>query len=216
MFDKSYSDYYDFLNYDKDYKSEIEMIYKMAGKPKRILDVGCGTAFYWKYLPEGIQVCGIEKSINMILKSNYAGHIAHGDVLKQPNLEGYSKFDLVTALFDVMNYLPRHDWWYRLPLKKGGYFIFDIFDKRKVDRDGFLETRRNANGVERRIIPGNYDGRAVNLKILLHGDDWVETEIHKLYIYSQKEIETFAQGNFEIVKTLETSKWQTWYIIRKK
>ena len=164
MFAETYAKYYDLLNSDKPYKKEIKFVYKWAEKPKSILDVGVGTASYWKHYPEKVILTGIEKSVDMFLQANderiYLGDITH--YIHHP----YS-FDCITALFDVINYIPTHDWWKRLPLKKGGYFIFDIWDKEKVNKDGFRTTTKYRGGITRTIEPLIANETQVKLNILL-------------------------------------------------
>jgi SAM-dependent methyltransferase len=217
VFQKQYAKAYNLLNSSKDYKSEIEFVYDWAAQPKRIFDVGCGTAFYWKYFPSDVVIYGIERSIEMIIQSGLAKYIRLGDAQNSINYKGMSfEFDLVTAIFDVINYIPSQRWWSSLPVKKGGYFIFDVLDKEKIDQEGFKRTLRKIGDIERQIFPGFYDGRTIDLRILLLGSNFMETEIHKLYVYSEKDIEKYAAKSFEIVEIKKTENWQTWWKLRRK
>jgi hypothetical protein len=124
-----YSKVYDLLNQDKKYQEECEFVYRWASMPNSIIDIGCGTANYWKYFP--VRPLGIEKSKEMILQSEYFKDILCEDITEftpPRNIE----FDCAIALFDVLNYIHDHSWWENLPIKKGGYFIFDIWDMEKV------------------------------------------------------------------------------------
>ena len=207
---RNYADYYDLFNSDKPYKKEIGFVYKWANKPKFIFDIGCGTASYWKYYPEDVSIIGLDKSRQMGRKND---HIIFADVEKYKH---NSEFDCATALFDVINYIPRHEWWANIPVKKGGYFIFDCWDKKKVDREGFEYTLNQKGSAFREIRPINYDGKKVSLSIEVWDSMTHFTEVHEMYVHSRKEIEGFAKNLFEIVKIIPTKKWQTWYKLKRK
>lgn len=213
MFAESYAKYYDLLNQNKPYKKEIETIYKWAGKPMSIFDIGCGTANYWKYYPPRTFIVGIERSIEMALQVR--GHAIMGDI-SAFNFQRYSDFNCATALFDVINYIPDHKWWKNLPLKKGGFFIFDIWDKEKVEKEGFRSTIRRVEDVTRVITPFGYDRNTVTLKVQITTPDEDDTELHKLYIYSEDDIKKFAGKEFRIVEKKGTKGWQTWYKLVRK
>lgn len=212
MFSKKYAKFYNIFNSKKPYQEEINFVYRWAGRPKTIFDIGCGTANYWKFYPYGVQVVGIEKSKAMIGGDN---SIIQGDITKYKcPLMGY--FDCATALFDVVNYIPQHDWWKHIPIKRGGSFIFDVWDKKKVDSDGFLETFRSVDGNFRIISPLNYDGKRVDLRIECISADGVAEEEHRMYVHSHEDIKRFCGKEFEIVEVKPTKNWQTWYLCRRK
>lgn len=224
MFAKAYSQCYELFNSDKPYKKEIEFIYEWAGRPRDIVDLGCGRADYWKFYPKDVVITGIDRSKDMIAASDYKDNIVCGDIM----IATYKlPFDLVTALFDVINYLPRHDWWASLPLEKGGYFIFDCWDKEKVDKDGFKRTIKNVNGLTRtitpldrykkpmkgeRLIPTDY----INLEIKVEGVEVNFKEIHTMFLYSYRDIKRFCGNDFEIVEIKKTENWQKWFKLIKK
>ncbi len=213
MFFKKYSELYDTINSDKPYKKEINFVYEWAKKPRSIVDIGCGTAAYWRHYPPGVDVIGIEKSKSMIARSDFKCRIHNFDITTAaPNW----KLDTATALFQVINYIPRHDWWKNIPVKKGGYFIFDMWDKERVDKDGFQETSKMVDGVFRIIRPINYDGKSVDLKIDVWSAEDYFQESHKMYLYSSLDIQRFCGNEFEIVAVKPTKRWQTWYKCRRK
>ena len=183
MFGNGYSKYYDLLNQDKPYKKEIEFIYKWAGKPKWIFDIGCGRADYWKFYPRKCVVFGIDKSSAMA-KGNK--NIIHGDITKYKyNSKKYFLPDCATAIFDVLNYIPEHSWWPKIPVKKGGHWVFDIWDKEKVDRDGFRRTTRQVGNLTRTIIPLGYDGKRVMLRIEVFDGKDTHREDHEMFVWSE-------------------------------
>ena len=210
MFNKNYSAYYDLLNSEKPYEDEIKFVYKWAGRPKWIFDIGCGNGSYWKYYPAGTGIIGIDRSKSMGKNSN---QVIYADITKY---KANGKFDCATALFDVINYIPRHDWWKNIPIEKGGFFIFDIWDKEKVDQEGFDTTSKMYGYVYRRIIPRCYDGKKVNLLIEVSDEFGIGIEEHTMYVYSHEDIEKFCGKEFEIWDTRSTKKWQKWYKLRRK
>jgi SAM-dependent methyltransferase len=208
-----YSGYYDRMNSKKPYKSEMDLVYHFANLPNIILDIGCGTASYWKYLP--CKVYGIEKSQDMINKSPYKNRIIQGDIQNLPDYSKFGLFDCVTALFDVINYIPSQEWWKNLPLKKGGYFIFDIWDYKKITEDGFKKTVRIAGGTKR-IIKPNRVGEKVKLQITIKDGRKLIQENHTMYLYRAADIVNLCGKEFEVDKIVGTETWQTWYrLIRK-
>jgi hypothetical protein len=151
-------------------------------------------------------------------KSNYSRQIQTANI-QRVKFGKKSKYHCVTALFDVINYIPDHSWWKSLPVKKGGYFIFDIFDKEKVDREGFKTTIKERGNIERYIRPLEYNGKIALLKIYLTGYDNQEfftSEKHRIYVWSMKDIKRFCRGIFDIVEVKKTKKWQTWVKLRRK
>lgn len=218
MFARNYAEHYESLNQKKQYKKEIEFVYDWAHHPKRILDLGCGTAHYWQYYPEGVHVSGVERSSDMIALSAYKDRIAWHDVcIPGAFKKNGHKCDLVTALFDVMLYLPKHDWWKELPLSEGGYFIFDIWDKEKIERDGFKATYRAINGLARSITPFAHGPNSVKLRIELTDSRGLkETEVHQMFLYGIDDILEFAGKEFSIVDIKKTKEWRTWYKLKRK
>lgn len=213
----NYAKFYETFNRDKPYKKEIEFVYNWADKPKFLLDLGCGTANYWEYFPEECFVNGLERSEEMInIASRTKIGIFQGDILEIKKSPLKIEYDCVTALFDVINYLPRHDWWRDMPLRKYGSFIFDVFDKEKVEKDGFTKTVKTVGDSTRTITPLDYDGKEVKLQIEVENSEVSFREIHTMYLYSRKDIEDFCARSFEIMDVKTTPKWQRWYKLVKK
>jgi len=212
MFGEMYSKYYELFNQDKPYEREIKFVYKWAEKPKWIFDIGAGTGSYWKYYPKKTNIFGVDKSPSMIENSKNR-QIACFDITQYKH---HGRFDCATALFDVMNYIPEHDWWKEIPIDKGGYFIFDIFDKLKVDKEGFLTTVKKIKNATRTITPITYDGKTINLSIRVDNNGVVFIENHRMFLHSHEDIEKFCGNDFEIVEVWPTEQWQTWYKLRRK
>lgn len=210
MFSK-YAQYYDLFNSDKPYKKEIDFVYDWAERPSSIFDIGCGTANYWQYYPKETTLLGIDKSSSMISKDE---RIIHGDIAKLGKIR--ARFYLATALFDVLNYIPRHDWWKNIPLREDGYFIFDTWDKEKVLKDGFKETSKTINGVSREITPLYWDNKNVFLRIDVSDGHNHFCEEHRMFLHSHEDILKFCGDEFEVMEVKPTKTWQTWYKLRRK
>lgn len=210
MFAKKYALHYDILNKEKPYKKEIDFVYQWAGKPKSIFDIGCGTAKYWRFYPKKTAIVGIDKSRSM---ASIAGGVICADITKY---DAQGSFDCATALFDVLNYVTNLGWWRNIPVKKGGYFIFDVWDKEKVDRDGFEETYKKVNGVFRRIIPGYYDGDDIDLQIEVIEGKKRFVETHRMHVHSLDDIEQACGNDWAISGIKKTRTWQTWYRLKRK
>lgn len=215
MFTETYARLYEKFNKDKDYKSEIDFVWNWARQPKTVLDLGCGTAHYWKYYPEKVRVFGIERSQAMIDASPFKHRIIQHDITKMEEFPGV-KFPLVTALFDVLAYVDDHSWWKHLPIARGGYFIFDIWNKEKVKKDGFKETIRTADGISRVITPIYQDNTKVYLNMTLSSPTLCLTEMHEMNLYEFEDILEFAGNEFDVVDVKRTERWQTWYKLKRK
>ena len=213
MFSKVYAKNYDIFNSGKPYAKEIKFVYEWAKKPRTVFDIGCGTASYWKHYPEKTILFGVEKSKAMCEQAPYRGEVICGDVR---GIKIESKFDCATALFDVINYIPKHDWWNKIPVKKGGYFIFDLWDKKKVEKDGFRVTVKKSKDAIRVISPINQDSKSVELLVSVVSVSNIFQEIHRMYLYSHADIERFCGKEFKIVSIKETQTWHTWVKCRRK
>lgn len=218
-----YARYYDLIYKDKPYEKECKFVDGWADYPHFILDIGCGTSSYWKYFSTE-HIHGIEKSKEMINQSLFKDYIKHADITKiDPKilyLMHIHSYNCITALFDVINYIPTHKWWKHLPLRKGGYFIFDIWDKKKVDKDGFSYTEKKIGDFYRIMRPVQVHDQ---LKIYIYlvkrsayEDKVFVWEIHNVYIWSEKDIKKFCGKEFKIVDKKETDTWQVWYKLQKK
>ena len=212
MFAENYAAHYDLFNAAKPYRDEIEFVYNWAKQPKWIFDVGCGTAFYWKYYPYPTHIVGVDKSKAMISPIR---DVICADITTYKH---QGRFDCATALFDVINYIPQHHWWKNLPLNKNSYWIFDIWDKAKVDKKGFNTTVKEFGTMRRTIEPLEYKSRYVDLKITV--EDWLKktsyVEVHRMYLFTHKDIVKFCSDLFDIIEVKHTKSWQVWYLCKRK
>ena len=142
QFGNLYSQYYDLLYSDKNYKGEVEYINKLIKEnfleAKTLLDMGCGTGKHAELLCDaGYNVHGIDLSEDMLKIANNRCKnkedqlsFSHSDIQE---LDLDRKFDIVVSLFHVMSYQNRNSELIkafevaRNHLKDGGIFIFDFW-----------------------------------------------------------------------------------------
>ena len=99
IFSEHYSNQYDYIYFDKNYKSECDLVEEAIKKfstksPRSILDLGCGTGGHAiEFLKRGYDVTGVDLSPSMleIAKKKYV------------HMQCSSKFELINA--DVRNFL---------------------------------------------------------------------------------------------------------------
>lgn len=218
---KQYSQYYDLLYKDKNYKKEtdyiIGLIKELKPKTKEILNLGCGTGAHDRHLiRNGFNVTGLDiskdmitiaktKNLNKIKKDGKLDyHVMDIRNFKLPN-----KYDMVISLFHVMSYqntnedirntfncVSNH-------LNKGGIFIFDCWYGPGVLTD--LPTRRikiieddnlKIIRISEPEITTNKSIVAVNFDINLidkKKKDFIQfTEKHSMRYLFDSEIEEFA------------------------
>jgi SAM-dependent methyltransferase len=112
-FTQSYSRYYNLLYRDKNYAEEFYYIAEfipvggggvMGGKS--VLDIGCGTGKHLLYFKEaGYTVCGIDSSEGMLYEARkYLGQDAELVCARASEFDLNRKFDVITALFHVIDY----------------------------------------------------------------------------------------------------------------
>lgn len=210
-----YSFFYDQINSNRNFSFRCGVIEALAKNPKSILDIGCGTAHYWKYF-KAQKVQGIEISKQMISLSPYKENIVNADILTH-DYHKMDKYDAVTAVFDVMNYLPSHDFWHMLPIKKRGYFVFDIWNKSKILDEGFKTTTKSVGGISRTITPKvSRDMKTVRLNIFCEGYGLEPIrETHTMYIYSPEDIQNFCGEHYKIRSVIHSASWETWYQLER-
>lgn len=216
-----YSQYYDLLNRDKDYKSEafyINNILKGYGLSKlKILEFGSGTG---KHAEELVQfrhnVTGVEKSERMIEKSvQLEGFSLIHEDIRRVNLG--KKFDVVLSLFHVVSYqISNKDVSdvfssARNHLNPGGLFIFDcwytpaVYKNYPTNRSRVVENDKLKiyRFAEPTIIS---DKNIVNVSYKIFVEDLtlktidMFEELHPMRHFSMPEIEIFANlHKFEVI-----------------
>ena len=95
--------------------------------PKTLLDIGCGQGGFLNQLDSSIESFGIDLSQNQITIAKSKNLCVECMDLKELN----KNFDMQTAIFDVINYIPPKELnsffnkCYQT-LNQNGYFVFDI------------------------------------------------------------------------------------------
>lgn len=210
MFDEHYARAYDALNDGKDYIAEAAFVYNWAGRPRTILDLGCGTARHWQYYPPHVLMRGIDASRNMRGQAGKPNHITIGDI-RDIEYGLFAPFECVTALYDVVNYVDDLSWVDRLPLKRGKFFIFDIWDYDKIKRDGFEKRRKAIKGFDRTITPHIKTKRKVLLDVQCNG----MAERHDMTLWTLDDINACAT-KYNLTDIKFTSTWQLWVKLQRK
>ena len=125
-----YASIEEYLEFD----DEIQTLYNeisniaISKNPKTLIDIGCGQGEFCRIISSsGIKVLGVDLSEKQIEIASSKGIDTKCIDIKDIN----EKYDCATAVFDVVNYLPKDyiklflTHVYNL-LNDGGYFIFDI------------------------------------------------------------------------------------------
>jgi SAM-dependent methyltransferase len=219
---KEYADYYDLIYKDKNYGREVGFIENIFGKskPKKILEVGCGTGNYTKILLEReYEVTAVDISADMLEiaseKCVYKCKFIKGDI-RTVSID--EKFDACIAMFAVMGYITensdiskalnnihRH-------LKPNGIFIFDVWNGlavlRLLPEQRIKEVENDEIKIIRSAVPNlrAFDHICeVNYKLLiLNKEESTVNEINEKHIvrfYFPQEIKYYLEdAGFEVLK----------------
>ena len=220
-----YSDYYDLLYLDKNYREEVDYVFSNIPKKNeiKILELGCGSGGHAEFFCEnGNIVYGIDLSTSMIEKAldkkidNF--YPFQGNIV---NFELVEKFDLATSMFHVISYLNSNIDLLNCfnnvnnNLVKDGLFIFDYWygpavlsqkpeTRIKNFENDDLKVERVANSellTERNMVNVNFDIKVMSKKMR---EEQEFNELHSMRYFTIPEIEFFAaQTGFELLKTEE-------------
>ncbi len=208
-----YSQYYNLLYKDKDYKAESEYIHQLIRKYKpealNILEMGCGTCKHAIELTShGYSIFGIDMSEEMLQQAEETItdknikdkiSVACSDIR---TFETDTRFDVCLSLFHVISYqnsnediisafntASKH-------LKADGIFIFDCWYgpavltdrpalRKKYLEDDIIEIIRNAS-PDMHAKENIVDvNYSINIKNKITGDQKTITEKHKMrYLFS--------------------------------
>jgi SAM-dependent methyltransferase len=218
---KDYAEYYDLIYKDKDYEKEVDFIEEIFGesKPKKILEVGCGTGNYTKILLErGYEVTAVDISEDML---EIAGEkcackckFIKGDIR---DITINEKFDTCIAMFAVMGYITENSDIIKTlnnihrHLKPDGFFIFDVWNglavMRTLPEQRMKEMENDEIKIVRVAVPNlrTFDHLCeVNYKLLiLNKETNTFSEINEKHIvrfYFPQEIRYYLEdAGFEIL-----------------
>ena len=217
---KDYAEYYDLIYKDKDYEREVNFIEEIFGesKPKKILEVGCGTGNYTKILLErGYEVTAVDISEDMleIARRKCNCTLIKGDI---KDIALNEKFDTCVAMFAVMGYITKNSDIIkalnniRRHLKPNGVFVFDVWNGlavlRLLPEQRIKEVENNEIKIIRFAVPSlrAFDHICeVNYKLLIinkENDTFNKiNEKHIVRFYFPQEITHYLEdAGFEVLK----------------
>ncbi|MEJ7767502.1 MAG: class I SAM-dependent methyltransferase [Chitinophagaceae bacterium] len=211
-----YSQYYDLLYQDKDYKSEAAYITRhlkqLLPDAKDLLELGCGTGNHARYLSEdGYNITGIERSPEMIT------------LAKQKTIRGFEpimaditdfrlgrKFDAALSLFHSLCYITTNEEIVAAfkavsnHLNPGGIFAFDLWygpavlhhlpvSRSKVQQNEYLEVVRHGETtmhLDRNVAEVSYE---IIVKDRANDKYVTLKEVHPMRYFSIPEIGLIAE-----------------------
>lgn len=213
--------YYDLIYNDKDYEKEVtflEDIFENIHKPKKILEIGCGTGNYTKILIErGYDMTALDLSESMLktAKEKCTCKFIKGNIR---DVSINDRFDACIAMFAVMGYVTENSDIIKAlknihrHLKENGLFVFDVWNGLAVLRL-FPELRIKVVENDKVKLLRIADPKLksfdhiceVNYKLLiLNKDDNKFSEIdekHIMRFYFPQEIKFFLEATgFEVLK----------------
>lgn len=219
QFGDLYSQYYDLLYSDKNYKAEVDYVEGLikvhTEDAKSLLDMGCGTGKHAElFCEKGYKVHGIDLSQEMleIAETRRKGKedrlsFSHSNI-QELNLN--KKFDAVVSLFHVMSYQSSNEELIKAfevaknHLSDGGVFIFDFWYGPAVLTD--LPTTRvkrleneqiNVTRIAEPILHAQENIVDVNYNIFIEdkvsGKIVEKKELHKMRYFFDTEFELICQ-----------------------
>jgi len=218
---KEIAEYYDLIYKNKDYEKEvnfIENIFENIYRPRKILEIGCGTGSHTKILLErGYNVTGMDFSEDMlkIARKKCSCRFIKGDIRHTLINE---KFDACVAMFNVIGYITRNSEIMGSlsniysHLKSSGIFIFDVWNGLAVLR---ILPERRVNEIEndkikiiRYAIPNlrSFENICeINYKlVILNKENKTFNEINEKHVvrfYFPQEIKHYLEdARFEVLK----------------
>jgi len=217
---KDYAEYYDLIYKDKDYEKEVDFIENAFGenKPKKILEIGCGTGSYTKILLDrGHEVTAIDISGNMleIARRKCNCTLIKGDIR---DITLNEEFDACIAMFAVIGYITKNSDIIETlnnihrHLKPNGVFVFDVWNglavMRLLPEQRIKEVENGEIKIVRVAIPNlrAFDHICeVNYKLLiLNKENNTCNEINEKHIvrfYFPQEIKYYLEAaGFEVLK----------------
>ena len=219
---RDYAKFYNLIYSDKPYRQEAEFVYKWAGKPKTILEIGCGTGKHIYYLaPKVKQIIGTDASLEMLSwayihtkKFNNVRYIFNKTDKKLLDLP---KVDCVIALFNVIGYCLLEECLPYLPLKKDKYFIFDAWSTEKSRKDlPILKIKFIKDKCYRIAIPIKRKNDILELDYVIVDKETVIFEKHFIKSYSKNDIEKLCKKyGYKIAGIKRTKTWTIWYKLTK-
>jgi SAM-dependent methyltransferase len=139
MYDNiDYANCYDILYAKKDYEADVESIIKVLqlNPGSKIIDIGCGTGNYTKYLSiKGFDVTGVEPSVCMLniakskrIKASFFNGYVHEYPIKHPGFDGaFAMFNIINHIQDISSLYQFFESVY-VRLESKAKFVFDCYN----------------------------------------------------------------------------------------
>lgn len=224
-----YSNYYDLIYRDKDYKREVNFILRVIKKyspilVKNVLSVGCGTVSHDILLvKKGYYILGVDRSGKMLELAKEKikkDKITNIDLVRRDirNLKIRKKFDFAMAMFNVIGYqIENEDMEKALrnianSLRKNALFVFDcwylpaVFKKKpmncikKIKEDNKIIIRETTSNL-------NLDKNVINInfkvkEVINYKIARHVKENHPMRYWSLPELKyCLAKSGFKLVKS---------------
>jgi SAM-dependent methyltransferase len=222
-----YSNYYDLLYKDKNYKEETDYIDRVLKEldpsVKNILELGSGSGSHAYFLSEkGFGITGIERSESMVRESlqkkipNFTP--IQADIT---DFDLHQEFDAVVSLFHVISYLTHNDSLIKClqlvhqHLKSQGLFLFDFWytpavyslkPETRIRRleDESISVVRIAESIthsQTNVVDVNFEVHIQDKKTL---QTQILKELHPMRHFSIPELDFLAKlTGFEMVRSEE-------------
>ena len=220
-FAKKYADNYDLIYADKPYQEEADFVFKWAKKPKTILSLGCGTGKHEQYWCRNCQVIGIDGSKEMLKRAYQHPNIKYWNKQINYQLAGMKGFDCIVAMFNVLGYVLLEDVIQYLPINKGGYFIYDVWDASKFKKSPPKIEMKRFGFKYRVAVPKQISERLININYFIVNETYEEDrfegfESHYVEGYFKKDIQDLCKKHgYRIVAIKPTKTWTVWYKLIK-
>ncbi len=210
---------YDLMYKDKNYEKELNFIESLfPNKPRKILELGCGTGNYTKILLEkGYDVLSLDLSEGMLeiaRKKVANGNFVQGDI-RDFKLDG--KYDACLVLFSVLGYITENNDLEKVfqnikeHLNPGGFLIFDVWNGLAVlnqkPEKRVKEVENEKIKVTRYVTPelnAKKHTCGVNYKFLIKekedGSIYEINEKHKVRFFFPQELRKYLEDSgFEVL-----------------
>lgn len=220
-FAKKYVENYELIYKDKPYQKEAEFVYKWANKPKTIVSLGCGLGKHEQHWCKSCKVIAIDGSSEMIKRAYQHRNIVYLNENIDDKLLKIPPKDCVVAMFNVLGYVLLEDCISYLPIKKGGYFIFDIWDASKFTINPPKVEIKKFGFKYRVAVPARISKRLIKINYFIVDqapeEDVLESfETHYVEGYFKKDIEDLCRKQgYKIVSIKPTKNWTVFYKLQK-
>ena len=179
VFDKE-ALYYDLFHRDKNYKREAKLIRRKHPKAKTILEIGAGTGNLTVELERlGFVVDAVEPSLMMLAYFKGDRTRTHNTTI-QDFIPPRKKYDIILALYDVLNYIPHRDYWQVVYMlnQLSVYKIVEIWNRYDEVKPLTIKKAKGAT----RVRLGFKWGNTAQLWFIYWGKGLV-INYHKLYFH---------------------------------